>query len=373
MVSLDWYQNARLTASADFTSNDITFTATNILPLIADKVGTIYFVCILKECDKFSCLPLQNLQLVVSGDAVELDVETYTLHGRAEGRSVVTLDIQPPLNVTVDVSSNNITVHKLDPIVATLRLSLDSVPESRLEQGSVTLGVLFLQEEVAVSASVVFTDGHRSLIRDPLELTINSSNSSIVSVSGGIVRGESEGVAVVNITWVNPSCLSDVLSAEVVVIVIVDDSRPTFVPSEETAYVPENSPIGTNVATVQALVQTNSGDIRDTDDVRYRFQNGLNFDGLFSLDPASGEVVLNGQLDRESISSYTLYIEATNSAQRRAEQGDTLEEGEEGGEMVSGSGGSGGDLLVPEPTPGNRASNISLNIAVLTVSTTRLA
>ena len=306
-------------------------------------------------------------------------METYTLHGRAEGRSVVTLDIQPPLNVTVDVTSDNITVHKLDPIVATLRLSLDSVPDSRLEQGSVMLqvlqGVLFLQEEVAVSASVIFTDGHRSLIRDPLELTINSSNASIVSVSGGIVRGESEGVAVVNITWVNPSCLSDVLSAEVVVIVIVDDSRPTFVPSEETAYVPENSPIGTNVATVQALVQTNSRDIRDTDDVRYRFQNGLNFDGLFSLDPASGELVLNGQLDRESISSYTLYIEATNSAQRRAEQGDTMEEEEEG-EMVSGnggSGGSGGDLLVPEPTPGDRASNISLNIAVLTVSTTRFA
>ena len=41
MVSLDWYQNARLTASADITSDDITFTATNILPLIADKVGTI--------------------------------------------------------------------------------------------------------------------------------------------------------------------------------------------------------------------------------------------------------------------------------------------------------------------------------------------
>lgn len=303
---------------------------------------------------------------------LELDMESYTLHGVSKGVSDMLLDIQPPLIETVEVTDNDVPIHKLDPILATLRLSLDSIPNSRLEQGLVTLqvlqGVLFLQEEIVVTASVVFEDGHRSLIRDPLEFLINSSNSSIVSVTGNILRGENEGQTVVNISWVNPSCDVEVLSAEVVVTVIVDDARPTFVPSEQTAYVPENSEIGHNVATVQALVQSTAGEI-ETNDVQYRFQNGLNFDGLFSLDAASGSVILNGQLDRENIDSYTLYIEATNSAQRRAEQGDTSEEEEEE-EMVSGSGsGSGGDLLTPVPSPGDSASNISLNIAVLTVST----
>lgn len=39
IVSFDWYQNGRITATAEIESNGITFTATNLLPVIADKVS----------------------------------------------------------------------------------------------------------------------------------------------------------------------------------------------------------------------------------------------------------------------------------------------------------------------------------------------
>lgn len=304
---------------------------------------------------------------------MDLNRESYSIQGLHSGSTVITLPIyldgsEPAVNLAITVDDGSIEIHKLDPIVATLRLSLDSIPDSRLEQGSVTLevlqGVLFVQEEAIVSASIIFKDGHRSLITDASELIVSSSNSSIVYVSGTTLLGVIEGEAVINITWVNTACSVEVLSAEVVVSVELDVSRPTFVPAIQTADVPEDSPIGHEITVVMAIIQDEVSGAEDrATDVQYRFQNGHDFDGLFSLDPTSGEVILNGQLDRETTASYTLLIEATNSAQRRAEQGDTEEEED----VVSGSGSGSeenGMLMPAEPTP----ANISLNIAVLTVS-----
>lgn len=310
---------------------------------------------------------------------LELNRESHVLRGRRTGASDVVLPIytagseQSSLhNQTVVITDTSVDVHRLDPIVATLRLRLNSMPGSRLEQGSMTLevlqGILFVQEEAIVTASIVLKDGRRSLITDPTELYVTTSNSSIVSVTGNTLVGVSEGEAVVNVTWMNVACGVGILSTEVMVTVEDDRSRPTFVPTSQTATVPEDSPIGHKVATVSAVVQDDIGSVEDqTTDIQYRFQNGFDFDGLFSLNPTSGEIVLNGQLDRETTDSYILLIEATNSAQRRAEQGIGDEE-EEGEDMVSGSGSGNGGMLTPEPTEN---TTISLNIAVLTVSSYR--
>jgi hypothetical protein len=343
----DQFQSARITASAVISSADNSFTATNVLPLIADK-------------------------LVVSNEAVVgLDRESHTINARRVGESNITLDLSPgeSLVTTVTVEDTAVGIHRLDPIVGTLRLSLDSVPKSRLGEGLASLqilrGVLFLQERAVVTASVVFKDGHRSLIQNPLELVVNSLNSSVVSVSeGNILVGESEGEAVIGVAWINPACGAEILSEEVTVRVIVDDSRPTFVPNELTAPVPEDS-LGQIIHVVTAVLQDDSGRIdQTTSDIQYRFKDGFNFNGLFALDATSGELELNGRLDREDTDSYTLLIEATNGAQRRAEQGEEEEEVNNG----SGDGdssGSGGGLLIPGPSPDN--ANISLNIAVLTL------
>ena len=311
--------------------------------------------------------------VVTDDNVIELDTDSYTVHAKRAGESNITLELNPTgsLVTTVSVEVTPVEIQKLDPIVGTLRLSLDSIPQSRLEQGLVTLqvldGVLFAQEKAVVTASLVFKDGHRSLIPNAQELALSTSNSSVVSISeGNVLTGESEGEATITVSWINPLCGSEILTTDVMVSVVIDDTRPTFVESELTAHVPEDSPIGHNIIVVMAIVQDESGRIDDTaSDVQYRFRDGFNFFGLFSLDPASGELVLNGQLDREAVESYTLYIEATDSAQRRAEQGEG--EDKEQGTMGSGSG-SGDGLLTPDPTPDT--VNISLNIAVLTVSCT---
>ena len=369
LMSKEKYQNARITASAVISSGDYSFTATNIISIIADEVRCYpVFITICQICFFFS-----TKQLVLSNDVVELDRESYTISAKGDeiGDSNIMLDLNPGfLSTTVTVEDGTVGIHKLDPIVGTLRLSLDSVPESRLGDGLVTLqilqGVLFLQERAVVTASVVFEDGHRSLVQNPLELAVDSSNSSVVSVSeGNVLTGENEGEAVISVAWINPDCGAVILSEDVTVRVVADESRPTFVPDQLTASVPEDSSLGYTIHTVTAVVQDESGRVDETpDDIQYRFKNRFNFDGLFTLDPTSGELVLNGILDREDTESYTLMIEATNSAQRRAEQGEDEPEEEE---VSMGSGSGGGDgLLTPDPSPDN--TNISLNIAVLTVS-----
>ena len=73
---------------------------------------------------------------------------------------------------------------------------------------------------------------------------------------------------------------------------------------------------------------------------------------------------MNGQLDQETTDRYTLFVEATNSAQCRAEQGVTSEDRED---ILSDSESGSEGMLFPEPTPGENA-NVSLDIAFLTVS-----
>ena len=312
--------------------------------------------------------------MVSDESVIELDREAYTVHGKTEGESNISLSLNPDgsLVTTVLVEDTSVEIHKLDPIIGTLRLSLDSTPQSRLEQGSVELqilkGVLFAQERAVVTASIVFKDGHRSIIRDPQDLSLNTSNSSVVSVrDGNVLVGESEGVSVVSVAWTNSLCGVEILTANVTVEVIVDDTRPTFVDNELSVNVPEDSSIGHTITVVMAIVQDDSGRIDDTaSDVQYRFKDGFSHFGLFTLDPTSGELQLNGRLDRESVESYTLFVEATDSAQRRAEQG--LNEDNDDDDDVGGSGSGSGDggFLTPDPTPDS--ANISLNTAVLKVS-----
>lgn len=266
-----------------------------------------------------------------------------------------------PITVVNDTS---VGVRKLDPVVTTLRLGLDSIPDSRLEPSPVTMeivqGSLFVHEEAIVTASILLDDGRRVVISDGSELVVTTSNSSVVSASGTTLVAEDVGVAYINVSW---TVCGRVLESEIVEIEVgLDLSQPVFVPDTQTTEVPEDSPIGHLITTVTAT--TEAGD--EAEDIQYRFQNGINYNGLFLLDQTTGEVTLNGPLDRETVDSYVLLVEATNQAQRRAELGDGGD-----GDPVSGSGsgsGTGGNgVLMPETTP---QGNTSLSIAVLVVSAT---
>uniref|UniRef100_A0A670IM37 Cadherin domain-containing protein n=1 Tax=Podarcis muralis TaxID=64176 RepID=A0A670IM37_PODMU len=98
--------------------------------------------------------------------------------------------------------------------------------------------------------------------------------------------------------------------AQVVVTVLdTNDNAPAFEHSVYRASVSENSPNGTLVARLNA----SDPDEGSNGDVRYSFSSYTpeKVRQLFSVDPVSGEVRVNGTLDYEEASSYEIYVQAT--------------------------------------------------------------
>jgi len=94
-------------------------------------------------------------------------------------------------------------------------------------------------------------------------------------------------------------------SIEVHVIVLdVNDNRPTFEHGYYEAVVPENVPTGSIILRVHAT----DPDEGANGDIRYRLDD--QFHELFAVDDVSGDVIVVGEIDYERATSYHLIISA---------------------------------------------------------------
>ena len=242
---------------------------------------------------------------------------------------------------------------KLEPVVASLRLTADN-PASHLVAGSVSVevlpGLFFAGEETEVTVSVILSDGRRLLITNPDEIDIQTSNSSIVSMGeNNFIIAERSGSATLNVSWV--VCNNTLISALVDVTVQFDENRPTFNPERGQATVPENSNIGYSIFKVTATDE--DGGIHA--EIQYNIRDDP-FNGLFEIDPITGEVTLNGGLDRELKDTYLLRIEATDRQQRQAlacrmAMSGATDPPTTSNPTTADSSGSGSDMLTPSDTP----------------------
>jgi hypothetical protein len=264
----------------------------------------------------------------------------------------------------ITVSTNEVLNHvRLDPIIASLRLFVSDPSQSRYSSNEVSLelySILFYpNERTEVSVSILLSDGRRLLITDPNEILLESTNTSVVSIDNNYIIAVSEGIVDLRVSWV--VCSVKLLERTIQVEVRFNQFRPVFIQSSGDAIIPENSPIGTVIATVEATDQDN---VLVPDDIQYSIRNDI-WNGLFAVDPITGVVTLNGPLDREYRDNYTVLIDATDSVQRQQlkcfEQQQTAEPPtEDTTDMDSGSGsasgaysGSGDNSSVtpPPPTP----------------------
>ena len=277
-----------------------------------------------------------------------------TVQGTSPGTATVNLMIsiigEPAVRSdSITVSEvQPLSVVQLDPIVAILRLNLNSAPPTRLRSGGVSLDVLselsYFRETVEVTASAVLDDGRRVVITNPNELLIGTSNTSVVSLDRNYVVAEKMGTTELTVIWA--TCGSPISMETITVTVNLDQFRPIFNPEIQQGSVPENSPAGHLITIVEASDQDSAGDIQ------YRFQDpSYSYGGLFVLDPISGRVTVGGQLDREVRDSYVIVVEATDRQQRLAEQAARRVDGGDDGsalERLSGSGSGERGMLVPD-------------------------
>ncbi|KAL1773777.1 protocadherin Fat 4-like, partial [Sigmodon hispidus] len=88
----------------------------------------------------------------------------------------------------------------------------------------------------------------------------------------------------------------------------INDNAPTFSKFRYEVQVPENSPVGFQVATVSAR----DLDIGDYGQIAYGFsQASEDIRKTFRMNASSGEILLAKTLDFESTQTYTIYIQAT--------------------------------------------------------------
>lgn len=94
-------------------------------------------------------------------------------------------------------------------------------------------------------------------------------------------------------------------SIEVHVIVLdVNDNRPTFEHSYYEAVVPENIPTGSIILRVRATDPDSGANA----DIRYRLDD--QFDDLFAVDDVTGDVIVVGVIDYERATGYHLVVSA---------------------------------------------------------------
>ena len=254
-------------------------------------------------------------------DSVAIDPVHRQVEGKSAGAAVIQLrkpdqSTWPGLVTVSVVNGTPLTDLQFDPIISSLRLSAINTAVSRLTPSSVSLSLLdslfYLNEDREVTVSVVLSDGRRLLITDPTEIYLHSSNTSVVNVTNNYVRALNEGVAYLNVSWI--VCDETILWRVIEVSVAIDRYRPTFTPNTGNVTVPEDSPIGHSITTVQAV---DEGAIGTLNDVQYSLQDGF-FSEIFAVDQVTGEVTLIAPLDRELEDQYILVIEATDQVQRNA-------------------------------------------------------
>ena len=284
-----------------------------------------------------------------------------------------------------NVSDEDIRVLSIDPVLASIRLDPSGNQAVRVGETRVSLellsGLFFLEETTEVSVSVVLDNGRRFVVTDPSEIVLQSSDESILAVRDNFVIARGVGTATVTVTWMVCGTILGMNTIEVSV--EFSENRPLFGINIQAAGVFENSSPGTPIATVFAndldFANSGSSSRRDTE---YRFKNlDESLVGLFALDKVTGLVSLTGPVDRETRDSYIVQIEATDRAQRQAEQSRSppADVGSDGGSESptqtagSGSGSGQGGTLTPDATdaPSTTSPPALVPVDALTVSSLR--
>ena len=149
--------------------------------------------------------------------------------------------------------------------------------------------------DIEENATIIF------LLNESLFFSINSSSGAISLVQS--LDFESERQHIVMVRAANPDGLSSDIQNITFNVINENDNSPIFTMNPYRASVEEHSGIGTLVVTVLA----NDADSGVLGEVRYFIIQG-NAGSVFRIDNMNGSITVNGDIDRESVTSFTLIV-----------------------------------------------------------------
>ena len=250
---------------------------------------------------------------MVNGDVV---------YGMSDGIAAINMNSeggQVLASRSIEVNSDSVQIYDFDTVVSFLQVSIQQPSTGRYEPSvvrlEVTPGLFFARARVNVTVSAVLDDGSRLLLTDPAEVKITSQNESIVQVENITLVAISPGSGeLLRIEWV--VCGQVLRNSTAFVTVAFDFDRPTFTPSEGNTSVPEDHLVGERLYTVTAVDRDAQDDQTVHANIEYALETGSDYNGLFSIDRITGDIILGRSLDREMQDSYVIFVEATDARQR---------------------------------------------------------
>ena len=250
--------------------------------------------------NKFSLDPLSgDLKVAKSLDRETVDTYTLVVHAIDYGSTALTGTAT--VSVTVTDANDNTPV-----------CGASIYPGTVIENSSAG---------TSVGVTVVCTDSDDG-VNGQVQYAITAGNTgtafAIGTTSGVVTVATAASVdietsEVMTLTVVATDQGSPALSASVIVAITltdVNENSPVFVPSSTySANVNENSAAGSTVSDIDAT----DADIGPNGEVTYAITAG-NSGSLFWIDPVTGVVSLQNQLDRESADTHALTVEASDKA-----------------------------------------------------------
>ena len=270
---------------------------------------------------------VQMMTFAFSDDAApHLDLFDLDNNGVLTTTSSIDRDVmcehQPECTVDLSIRVQSDEVFHILQVVITVEDTNDNEPEFSDSVVSTSLsessspGSMFTIPAASDPDSPQYTINRYQLVSGEADFSLVVNNDSPVwtqeviylSLLNDLDR-EQQDKFTIQVMAVDGSGQSDTLTVDIL-ITDVNDNNPEFLRDSYSVTVDENVSSGSRIVQVEAT----DPDTGDNGAIQYQFSTKTQTDygSLFSLNTATGEVVLEGELDHEIQESYTLTVSARN-------------------------------------------------------------
>ncbi|HHX8464254.1 TPA: tandem-95 repeat protein [Vibrio diabolicus] len=290
------------------------------LDKVADESVTVHVEYSGVAQDGKDFVGVLSVEVPAGQSSVALDLLTLT-DGIYEGAESFTVTIKEVDGADASIASNNSASVVIVDAQSAPKVTISS-DQSSVDEGSDAKFIVNIDQEADEDVLVTFTIGGNVDDKDYIApstytVTIPAGKTSapidIKTLDDGIYEDlENLTVTLIGTVGADSTLASD--SNEATVSIIDAQHAPEFISDGDSAGDKPNDDVydfgSVNENTVSgSVIGTVVAEDHDNDVLVYRFADGSTTNGIFDIDPTSGEISLNKTIDDVDLGDYTLQVE----------------------------------------------------------------
>ncbi|MGI3095263.1 tandem-95 repeat protein [Vibrio diabolicus] len=290
------------------------------LDKVADESVTVHVEYSGVAQDGKDFVGVLSVEVPAGQPSVALDLLTLT-DGIYEGAESFTVTIKEVDGADASIASNNSASVVIVDAQSAPKVTISS-DQSSVDEGSDAKFIVNIDQKADEDVLVTFTIGGNVDDKDYIApstytVTIPAGKTSapidIKTLDDGIYEDlENLTVTLIGTVGADSTLASD--SNEATVSIIDDQHAPEFISDGDSAGDKPNDDVydfgSVNENTVSgSVIGTVVAEDHDNDVLVYRFADGSTTNGIFDIDPTSGEISLNKTIDDVDLGDYTLQVE----------------------------------------------------------------